>query len=282
MASVRSRLAAVLGAMVFFAASLQLLGASSAQAATTYANVQYGPASGTANQLDVYVPSTGAGPFPALLLVHGGGWTRGDKSSFDKDAAGLAKIGIVGVPVNYRLAPKYVYPAQLDDLQLALQWLRAHAGQYKVDPSRIGALGTSAGAHLAALLATYGVGATNGSGRVVVVGGWSGAYDFSTMVTASMDGTKISTFLGCDVTTCPAKWADASPANHLDPTDPPMYMANGTSEEIPTQQPQDMSQRLKADFIPYELQWVPGSKHGMAYQSQVWTQTIQFLTGYLR
>ena len=137
MTRVHSRLAAVLGAIGFFAGSLQLLGAPAAEAATAYPGLQYGPASGAANQLDVYVPSTGAGPFPALLLIHGGGWTRGDKSSFHKDAAGLAKIGIVGVPVNYRLAPKYVYPAQLDDLQLASSGME-FASEMLIRGARIG------------------------------------------------------------------------------------------------------------------------------------------------
>lgn len=264
------------------AVSLQLFGLTPANAASVYSNVKYGPASGSGNLMDIYVPGTGAGPFPAVLLIHGGGWTKGDKSWFDRDAARLARVGIVGVSVNYRLAPAAVYPAQLDDVQAALAWIRAHAFTYKVDPRRIGALGASAGGHLAALLATYGVGSRTSGTRLSVVAAWSGIYDFMTMPgTGLVDGSKISTFLGCDVTTCPDKWADASPASHVDPTDPPIYMANGTAESIPSQQPEDMAAEVGAELIPYQLQWVPGSQHGTGYEAQVWAQTVSFLKTYL-
>ena len=136
---------------------------------------------------------------------------------------------MVGIAVNYRLAPAAVYPAQLDDVRAALAYVRAHASRYKIDPTRVGALGSSAGGHLAALLATYGTGSKSSGSRIAVVAARSGIYDFMTMPTyALVDGTKVSTFLGCDVTACPDKWVDASPAAHVDPTDPLMYMANGT------------------------------------------------------
>src|SRR5439155_5195450 len=240
----------------------QLVGLSPANAASVYSNVRYGPASGSGNLMDVYVPGTGTGPFPALLFIHGGGWTKGDKSWFDGDAGKVAKLGMVGIAVNYRLAPAAVYPAQLDDVRAALAYVRAHASRYKIDPTRVGALGSSAGGHLAALLATYGTGSKSSGSRIAVVAARSGIYDFMTMPTSALvDGTKVSTFLGCDVTACPDKWVDASPAAHVDPTDPLMYMANGTAESVPSQQPQDMATELGAEAVPYQLQWVAGSQH---------------------
>ena len=102
---------------------------------------------------------TPAKPRPAIVVIHGGGWLEGDKSSFasDKDAVpgnivDFAKLGFVAVTINYRLSTEASFPAALDDCKCAVRWLRAHAKEYGVDPDRIGAYGNSAGGHLALLL----------------------------------------------------------------------------------------------------------------------------------
>ncbi|MGV7801832.1 alpha/beta hydrolase fold domain-containing protein, partial [Mycobacterium kansasii] len=87
----------------------------------------------------------------------GGGWNKGDR----KNALGsicnyVLKRGYIGVSLSYRLTPEAPYPAQIQDVKLAIQYLRAHAEQYHIDPSRIGVWGTSAGGHLASLLGTTG------------------------------------------------------------------------------------------------------------------------------
>ena len=104
-----------------------------------------------------------AKPRPAIVVIHGGGWLEGDKSSFasDKDAVpgnivDFARLGFVAVTINYRLSTEAMFPAPLDDCKCAVRWLRAHAGEYGVDPDRIGAYGNSAGGHLALLLGLAG------------------------------------------------------------------------------------------------------------------------------
>ncbi len=99
-------------------------------------------------------------PRPALLVIHGGGWIEGDKSSFatmtNRNPANIrdfARLGLVVLGINYRLAREAPFPAGLDDCRAAVRWLRAHAAEYQVDPARIGAYGNSAGGHLALLLA---------------------------------------------------------------------------------------------------------------------------------
>jgi acetyl esterase/lipase len=99
-------------------------------------------------------------PRPALLVIHGGGWIEGDKSSFatatQRNPANIrdfARLGFVALGINYRLAREAPFPAGLDDCRAAVRWLRAHAAEYRVDPTRIGAYGNSAGGHLALLLA---------------------------------------------------------------------------------------------------------------------------------
>jgi acetyl esterase/lipase len=96
---------------------------------------------------------------PGIVVIHGGGWIEGDKSSFSTpngDVPGniqhFARLGFVAVTMNYRLAGEAAYPAALEDCKTAVRWLRAHAKEYNLDAEHIGAYGNSAGGHLALLL----------------------------------------------------------------------------------------------------------------------------------
>jgi acetyl esterase/lipase len=101
---------------------------------------------------DVYLPP-GEGPFPGAMVVHGGAWLVGSKSRMRRMANRLAERGYVAVAINYRLAPKHKFPAQLDDCRAALCWMRDNAETLRLDPGRIAGVGYSAGAHLVTLLA---------------------------------------------------------------------------------------------------------------------------------
>ncbi len=94
-----------------------------------------------------------AGSHPAVVVIHGGAWRTGVKEQLHFVARRLADAGFVAMCIQYRLAPKHKFPAQVEDCQEAVTWLRKHAGKYHVDPNWIAAWGYSAGAHLATLLA---------------------------------------------------------------------------------------------------------------------------------
>jgi acetyl esterase/lipase len=119
------------------------------------ANIPYGP--DPAQRLDLCLPAAGQpGPRPAVVLIHGGYWTMGDKGMYAELCRGAASEGIVAAAIGYRLAngdPHNRWPAPLVDAQLAVRWLRSRAAEFAVDPARICALGDSAGAHLAVFLA---------------------------------------------------------------------------------------------------------------------------------
>ncbi|WP_299468878.1 alpha/beta hydrolase [uncultured Gimesia sp.] len=91
---------------------------------------------------------------PALIFVHGGSWSGGDKShsTINNGPVKYARKGYVCISVNYRLSDEAPFPACLEDVKCAVRWLRAHADQYHVDPDRIGGYGNFAGAHLVSLL----------------------------------------------------------------------------------------------------------------------------------
>jgi acetyl esterase/lipase len=102
-------------------------------------------------------------PRPGIVVIHGGGWLEGDKSSFALREHGVpgnivdfASLGFVAVTINYRLSGEAPFPAALEDCKNAVRWMRAHANDYNLDPDRIGAYGNSAGGHLALLLGMVG------------------------------------------------------------------------------------------------------------------------------
>src|SRR3954469_15013341 len=102
---------------------------------------------------DVYMPQ-GAGPFPGMLVVHGGAWRVGSRAQLASVASRFAEHGYVAVAISYRLAPQSKFPAQIYDCQAAVRWMRTHASEFKIDPQRIGGFGYSAGGHLVAMLGT--------------------------------------------------------------------------------------------------------------------------------
>ena len=94
----------------------------------------------------IYQPR-GNGPFPALLDVHGGAWNRGDRTADDVMNRALAASGIVVAAVDFRLAPAHPYPAQVQDVNFATRWLKAHAAEFNADPATVGGMGCSSGGH---------------------------------------------------------------------------------------------------------------------------------------
>lgn len=108
----------------------------------------YGIAGGEELKLDISVPK-GKGVFPVCILVHGGGFSKGDKQKQPKHLfIPLSEAGYAWVSINYRLAPIHKYPSSVEDVETAILWVKSHAAEYHLDPSRIVLIGESAGAYL--------------------------------------------------------------------------------------------------------------------------------------
>ncbi len=135
---------------------------------------------------DVYRPDDD-GVYPAVIMIHGGGWNSGNRGLQRPLAQRLAAAGFVAVPVEYRLIPEALYPAGLHDIKTAVRWARANAERYGIDPEHIAVWGCSAGAQLATL-----TGVTNGSARHEGSGEY-GEYSSDVQGVVSIDG--IATFL---------------------------------------------------------------------------------------
>lgn len=120
---------------------------------TLQRDIPYETIDGTPIKLDVAIPKDqGPGPFPLIVCIHGGAWRIGDKSKFTGMIEAMARHGYVAASINYRFAPRYRWPAQLDDSKAAVHFLKLHATEYQIDVDRLGATGESAGSQMAMLL----------------------------------------------------------------------------------------------------------------------------------
>lgn len=213
---------------------------------------------------DVRIPN-GAGPFPAVLVVHGGGWETGrDRRDMDFIAEQLARHGFVSANVDYRLAPAHHFPAPVHDLQQAVRWLRRNAARFHIDPTRIGGWGYSAGGHLVTLLATVSEGdALDGPWggpdtrlQAVVAGG------APTDLRKFPAGRLVPQFLGAKYGERPDLFALASPALHVTPDDPPMFLYHARWDRlVPVSHTLDMKRALDAARVPAEVGIVYGLGH---------------------
>ncbi len=132
------------------------IGAAEEPKVKTERDIVYTKVGATELKLDVARPAQGDGPFPAVLVIHGGAWRGGDKGHMGPLLNEFANHGYVAVSPQYRFCPKEVFPAQVHDVKAAVRWLKTNAKTYRVDPERVGAIGFSAGGHLALMLGVTG------------------------------------------------------------------------------------------------------------------------------
>ncbi len=220
-------------------------------------NVPYGEAAGQTLLLDMFqLAAPATTPRPALILVHGGAWSAGDKSEFSSFVPMLVKEGYVVFAVNYRLVTTDAnhWPAQLDDTQRAVRWVRAHADRYGVDSRRVGAIGGSAGGQIVACLGTSDTRDNSDaslavySSRVSCVVTMSGPTDLTENMALKVkqgDWTneQVRILLGGTPTEVPSLARSASPLLHVDARSAPTYIVQGKNDEIV---PVDQAKRFDA------------------------------------
>ncbi|MCC9609121.1 alpha/beta hydrolase [Blastopirellula sp. JC732] len=188
-------------------------------------DVVYASPGGDDLKVDLYLPE-GEGPFPGVLMVHGGAWLGGDRSRMAVHALQLARNGYVVASIGYRLAPVHKFPAQLDDCRTALDWLRQHAVEYHIDPNRIAGYGFSAGAHLVCLTAM--TTSDPAEGLCAVVAGGTPC-DLTLEPATSI---RLAYFLGGSRAEKPEVYRQASPAKFVSDKAPPMFFFHGTADDL--------------------------------------------------
>lgn len=235
----------------------------SSKLGTVEKDITYCTMNGVALKMDVYYPSENNGRFAVTMYVHGGGWSKGDKTegAGALEVPALQKAGFLVVSVNYRLAPQYPFPAMIEDVKCAVRSLRAHADEYNLDPNRIGVWGGSAGGHLVSLLGTtdksagFDVGEyLEYSSRVQAVVDMFGPAD----LTVDFAGNPVDNpaiFGGFDP-------ALASAVTYVTPDDPPFLLLHGEKDSlVPIEQSQILLAALQAAGVPAELVLVKNANH---------------------
>lgn len=235
-------------------------------------DIEYGKADGVSLKLDASVPE-GEGPFPVAILVHGGGWSGGDKAGSDKPGNGaditpwfapLTTAKFTWFSINYRMAPAHRWPACFEDVQTAIRWVKAHAKEFKGDPNRIAIVGHSAGGHLACLAGVLGAGDT----RVQAVVGFAPVTDFEFELPArgglSTSLQNLHNQPKEPNATSLAILRETAPINHVKPGLPPFLLLHGEADKsVPYQTSLNFQAKLRAAGVKCDLITIPGAGHGL-------------------
>ena len=266
-------------------------------------------AGGVSIGLDIYLPS-GPGPFPGLVIVHGGAFKAGGKgpcstNCWSVEGERAASSGFAAFVIDYRLTcnpnnppesvtsadlcgyrwnpvkphPRWVRPeprAAVKDVHDAIAWVRANAGTYNVDADNVGVLGGSAGGNLAAMAGVTDDAVLYGDDKADAVAVWSPAL-------LAIDPPLVTevAYVGCEKMACPDEWTEAAPTIHVDPGDAPTYIANSANELMPLSAAQDYAAALTAAGVPNNLTVLPGKRHERRYEDSVWDETMAWLHSYL-
>jgi len=264
----------ILASFVLAVVALLLLAAARSRSSeiAVERDLVYGKGGDAELKLDLAMPKAGAGPFPAIVFLHGEGWRAGNRRQMSQFAEGVARMGYVGVTVEYRLVPAARFPAQVEDCKAAVRFLRARAGQYRIRPDRVGVVGFSAGGHLASMLGLAGEpdglegegGNAGQSSRVQAVVSFFGPTDFSTRDwPRDLEREVIVPFLGGSFADRPDVYRKASPVSYVTREAPPFLLFHGAEDElVPVDQSKLLAAKLREFGVPVRLVILEREKHG--------------------
>jgi acetyl esterase/lipase len=224
--------------------------------------------------MTLFRPSTDDREVPVVVQVHGGAWEHGMRwtsSSQSSALAGLVGSGIAVASIDYRLAPAHPWPAQIEDVMCAVRFLRALAGEFGIDPLRVGAWGSSAGGQLVSLLGTapdtpmWKVGQYLGaSSSVQAVVDEFGPADLAVSDWRSYVAGVVHTVFHTEPNRSSAVLVAASPLDHVAPGDPSFLILQGTDDHVvPAGQSEALARRLTVARVPVKLVLVTGGRHGL-------------------
>ena len=231
-------------------------------------NLIYGRVSEGPLRLDLMVPTAGEGPYPVVIVIHGGAWQRGDKVEGRAIMARLADRGYASVSPQYRFAPENPFPAALHDLKEVVRWVKANAKTQLLDPNRIGVYGQTAGAHLALMLGVTtaedgleGPKADNApqlDTRVQAVVSFFGPTDLAADDFSPLSKQLITDFLGAPPSETPELARKASPLTYVSKNDPPILMFhNPRNVDIPVTQAEKLKKAMEKAGVPGRLEIIP-------------------------
>jgi acetyl esterase/lipase len=227
---------------------------------------------GTAElKLDIDEPAGGTEPRPAVIVLHGGAWRQGSKSDVHSIMPEFVRRGYVAVAPQYRLCPKDAFPAQVHDVKAAVRWIKSNSRKYRVDPDRIGAIGFSAGGHLALMLGLTSpndglegvVSAGAPDSRVKAVVNYFGPTDLAAKDIPEICKPWVKDFLGGSPEEKPEAAAKASPVTFVSKDDAPALTFQGTKDPlVPFNQAIKLAEAMTTAGVPGRVELVIGAGHG--------------------
>ena len=240
------------------------------QGVETFEDLSYAEVDGRQLALDLARPK-GEGPFPAIVAIHGGAWRAGDKADLRDLIFQYAEAGYVAASPQYRFCPEHTFPAQVVDVKAAVRWLREHAGEYGIDPDRIGAVGFSAGGHLALMLGV--TDADDGlegdvesdatSARVQAVVNFFGPTDLAADDLPAPTVPLRDDFIGGSPEEKPEETERASPLTFVTEDDPPILTFQGTDDPlVPPTQATALAEAMTAAGVEGRVELLIGAGHG--------------------
>lgn len=256
-------------------------------------DIVYANAGDAELRLDLVQPAAARAPAPAVFVIHGGAWREGAKEENRRLLVDFARHGYVAISPQYRLCPKDRFPAQIVDVKAAVRWLRSNASSLKVDPARVGAMGFSAGGHLALLLGLTGpadgfdaaVPAGAPSSRVQAVVAFHPPIDLAEPGFTDFAKGLVKDFLGATAKERPDLAAKASPLTFVDSGDAPVLVFQGTSDElVPESGAVRFARALTGAGVPGRVELLVGAKHGFAGEeyAEAMAETFEFFDRHLK
>ncbi|HEY9807110.1 MAG TPA: alpha/beta hydrolase, partial [Candidatus Obscuribacterales bacterium] len=225
-------------------------------------HIPFAKPEGVQLSLDVYRPPQ-VGRYPGLVVIYGGAWRAGTPSANAVFNRYMAAQGYTVFAIDYRHAPRYRFPAQLEDVRTALAFIQEHAAEYEVDGDRIALLGRSAGGHLA-MLAAYQPDAL----PVRAVVSYYGPFNLTAGYADPPEPDPIDTravlraFLGGTPAEAPSLYRSASPASYVTRPLPPTLLVHGRRDHlVEVKFAQGMYRQLRSVNSPAALLEIPWAEH---------------------
>jgi acetyl esterase/lipase len=265
---------------------------------TVVSDVHYCTGGGRPLLMDVFIPKHRSQvPTPAVLWIHGGGWDQGDKNGHS-GAAFLANGGFVAATLTYRLSGDSPFPAAIEDCKCAIRFLRANATKYGIDPDRIGVAGSSAGGHLAELVATTDQSAgldgdggwQNMSSKVQAAASYFGVSDLTMQFPGDTGQVIVKFFRGTEKEK-PELYRKASPIFYVTKDDPPLLLVHGEKDDgVPFDQSVRMADAYRRIGLTIEFIAVKNAGHDFQHIGDapispsveiIHQRTVEFFNRYL-
>ncbi len=259
----------------------------------TLTDVPYTKVDGVELKLDVMSPQGEKGPLPAVVVIHGGAWRAGNKKDCRFIMPDFVRRGYVAISPQYRFCPRNTFPAQVEDVKAAVRWVKSHAKEYNIDPEHMGAIGFSAGGHLALMLGLTGpadglegkASAGAPDSRVKAVVNYFGPTDLAASDIPDVSKPLVKDFLGGTAAEKPEAAAKASPLTYVSQDDAPVLTFQGTKDPlVPPTQATKLAQAMSAAGVPGRVELLIGASHGWggAELERTKAETFAFFDQYLK